>query len=302
MSTNMLEHMEIFVQVVEQGSFTRAADVLQMHRPTVSKAVQHLEDELGIKLLHRTTRKLSLTAEGEVFFQRARGTLNDVSDMMASFSSTQPPRGRLRLDAPLALIHPLILPAISDFQKKYPEIEIILTASDKKTDLVAEGVDCVLRLGELDDSSFISRRLGQVRMATCAAPDYILRYGIPDCPDDLIKHKGVNFFSEHSREMMDWKFVVNGNVVSRRPESSVLVNNSDVLVNSGLAGLGIVHALRVQVAPYIRSGELVEILTDYSAVTKPVSLLWPDRRYLSSKVRVFIEWVSELFVRQQDTY
>lgn len=215
MRTNMLEYMGIFVQVVEQGSFTRAADTLQLHRPAVSKAIQQLEDELGVKLLHRTTRKLNMTAEGDEFYQRARQVLADVNDMMASFSPTQPPRGRLRLDAPLALAHTIIIPAIAEFQAQYPDIDIVLSASDKITDLITEGVDCVIRLGELEDSSFVSRRLGQVRMATCASPDYIRQYGQPNTPDDLAHHKAVNFFSEHSREVMNWKFVENGEVVSR---------------------------------------------------------------------------------------
>ena len=302
MRSNMLEHMEIFVQVVGQGSFTRAADTLQMHRPAVSKAVQQLEDELGVKLLHRTTRKLSMTAEGEEFYQRARQIITDVDGIMASFSPAQPPRGRLRLDAPLALVHTMIVPALAEFQAQYPDIEIVLTASDKITDLIGEGVDCVIRLGELADSSFISRRLGQARMVTCASPGYISRYGQPTSPDELLQHKAVNFFSEHSREVMDWKFVQDGKIISRRPASGVLVNNSDVLLNSGLAGLGILHALRAALAPHIRSGDLIELLPDFQAVSKPVSVLWPDRRYLSPNVRVFIDWISDLFHRRQDDY
>ncbi|AGR58901.1 TPA: LysR family transcriptional regulator [Salmonella bongori] len=302
MRTNMLEYMGIFVQVVEQGSFTRAADTLQLHRPAVSKAIQQLEDELGVKLLHRTTRKLNMTAEGDEFYQRARQVLADVNDMMASFSPTQPPRGRLRLDAPLALAHTIIIPAIAEFQAQYPDIDIVLSASDKITDLITEGVDCVIRLGELEDSSFVSRRLGQVRMATCASPDYIRQYGQPNTPDDLAHHKAVNFFSEHSREVMNWKFVENGEVVSRRPVSNVLVNNSDVLLSSGLAGLGILHALRAALEPYIRSGDLVELLPGFPTVPKPVSVLWPNKRYLSPNVRVFIDWISELFRRRQDEY
>nr|CAD7205292.1 unnamed protein product [Timema douglasi] len=154
MRTNMLELMSIFVQVVELGSFTKAADALQLHRPAVSKSIQHLEDDLGIKLLHRTTRSLSMTAEGEEIYQRAKGLLSDVNDMMAVFSPSQPPRGRLRIDAPLALTHAILIPSLSEFQSLYPQIDIVLTASDRLTDLISEGVDCVIRLGELVDSGF----------------------------------------------------------------------------------------------------------------------------------------------------
>lgn len=230
MHPTMLDSMKVFVQVVELRSFTKAADALQLHRPAVTRAIQQIEADLGVKLLHRTTRSLSLTTEGEAFYQRARLLLLEVSDLMASFSPTQPPRGRLRIDAPLALTHGILVPALADFQSLYPDIEMVLTASDRKADLVAEGIDCAIRLGELDDSSFISRRLGRVRMATCAAPSYLEKYGTPLTPDDLIHHKAVNFFSEHSREVMAWNFVVDGETVARRPGSSMLVNNSDVLL------------------------------------------------------------------------
>lgn len=299
MHPTMLDSMKVFVQVVELRSFTKAADALQLHRPAVTRAIQQIEADLGVKLLHRTTRSLSLTAEGEVFYQRARLLLLEVSDLMASFSPTQPPRGRLRIDAPLALTHGILVPALADFQSLYPEIEMVLTASDRKADLVAEGIDCAIRLGELDDSSFISRRLGRVRMATCAAPSYLEKYGTPLTPDDLIHHKAVNFFSEHSREVMAWNFVVDGETVARRPASSMLVNNSDVLLSCGLAGLGMLHALRTALEPSIATGRLQEVLTPYATVTKPVSILYPDRRYLSPKVRVFIDWFSALFASQQ---
>ncbi|HBH64770.1 LysR family transcriptional regulator [Erwinia persicina] len=299
MHPTMLDSMKVFVQVVELRSFTKAADALQLHRPAVTRAIQQIEADLGVKLLHRTTRSLSLTAEGEAFYQRARLLLLEVSDLMASFSPTQPPRGRLRIDAPLALTHGILVPALADFQSLYPDIEMVLTASDRKADLVAEGIDCAIRLGELDDSSFISRRLGRVRMATCAAPSYLEKYGTPLTPDDLIHHKAVNFFSEHSREVMAWNFVVDGETVARRPGSSMLVNNSDVLLSCGLAGLGMLHALRTALEPSIATGRLQEVLTPYATVTKPVSILYPDRRYLSPKVRVFIDWFSALFASQQ---
>ncbi|MBD8165204.1 LysR family transcriptional regulator [Erwinia persicina] len=299
MHSNMLDSMKVFVQVVELRSFTKAADALQLHRPAVTRAIQQIEEDLGVKLLHRTTRSLSLTAEGDAFYQRARLLLLEVSDIMASFSPTQPSRGRLRIDAPLALTHGILVPALADFQALYPDIEIVLTASDRRADLVAEGIDCAIRLGELDDSSFISRRLGSVRMATCAAPAYLDRYGTPLTPDDLIHHKAVNFFSEHSREVMAWNFDVDGETVARRPGSSMLVNNSGVLLSCGLAGLGMLHALRTALEPSIANGRLKEVLTPYATVTKPVSIVYPDRRYLSPKVRVFIDWFAALFARQQ---
>lgn len=295
MRSNLLELMSIFVQVVELRSFTKAADTLQLHRPTVSKFIQQLEDDLGVKLIHRTTRSLSITVEGEEVYQRAKELLNNVSDMMATFSPNQPPHGRLRISAPLALSHTILIPSLSEFQALYPQIEIVLIASDRLTDLISEGIDCVIRLGELVDSSFICRRIGEAQMATCATTSYLEKYGIPLTPDDLVHHKAINFFSENSREVMEWKFIMDGKVISRRPGSNMLVNNSDVLLSCGLAGLGILHALRTALEPHIHSGRLTEILADYRTVTKPVSILYPDRRYLSPTVRAFIDWFSEVF-------
>jgi LysR family transcriptional regulator, regulator for bpeEF and oprC len=299
MRSNMLELMEIFVQVVELRSFTRAADALQLHRPAVSKSLQQLEQTLGVKLLHRTTRSLSVTAEGDEIYQRAKTLLADVNDMMAIYSPRQPPRGQLRIDVPLALAHSILIPALSDFQTRYPQIDIVLTASDRLTDLISEGIDCVIRLGELADSSFISRRMGELQMVTCAAPAYLEKYGAPKTPDDLRHHKAVCFFSDHSREVQEWQFNINGEVAARRPGYCMRVNNSDVLLSCGLAGLGMLHALRTALAPDIQAGRLTELFTDYPAVTKPVSILYPDRRYLPARVRVFIEWFSELFKQYQ---
>lgn len=294
MHSNMIEHLNIFIQVVEQGSFTKAADILQIHRPTVSKAIQQIEDDLGVKLIHRTTRKLSVTAEGDEFCHHARHVLAEVNDMMASFSPSLPPRGRLRLDVPLALAHAVLIPNLRHFQTLYPDIEVVLVSSDRKTDLITEGVDCLVRLGALQDSSFISRRIGDIRMVTCAAPSYLQQHGRPETPADLEQHYAVNFFNGHSRDAMEWTFIEDGSVVSRRPASSLLVDNSDILLSCGLAGLGIIQATYDALAPHIISGALEEILTHYPSMSKPVSVMYPDKRYLSPKVRVFIDWFSDV--------
>jgi len=298
MHAKMIEYINIFLQVVEQGSFTKAADVLQLHRPAVSKAIQQLEDDLGVKLIHRTTRKLSVTAEGDDFYQRSKHLLAEVNDMMANFSPTLPPRGRLTLDMPLALAHSILIPHLAQFKALYPDIEVVLVSSDKKTDLISEGVDCVVRLGELTDCSFISRQLGDIRMVTCAAPSYLRKYGFPQTLADLDAHQAIHFFSDHSRNVMAWKFIENAEIVAKRPASSLLVDNSDILLSCGLAGLGIIQATCHALAPHIASGALEEILTQYPSVPKPVSVMYPDRRHLSSKVRVFIDWFGEIFARQ----
>ncbi|WP_145055616.1 LysR family transcriptional regulator [Mixta calida] len=294
----MIEYLNIFIQVVEQGSFSKAADVLQIHRPTVSKAIQQIEHDLGVKLIHRTTRKLSVTAEGDEFYHHARHVLAEVNDMMASFSPFLPPRGRLRLDVPLALAHTVLIPNLKHFQTLYPDIEVVLVSSDRKTDLITEGVDCLVRLGVLQDSSFISRRIGYIRMVTCAAPSYLQQHGRPETLADLEQHRAVNFFNVHSRDVMEWTFIEGGSIVSRRLVNSILVDNSDILLSCGLAGLGIIQATFDALAPHIASGALEEVLPQYPSVSKPVSVMYPDRRYLSPKVRVFIDWFSNVLAKQ----
>ncbi|MDI9222470.1 LysR family transcriptional regulator [Pantoea sp. EA-12] len=298
MRSNMFDYMDIFIQVVEKGSFSQAADFLQLHRPAVSKAIQQLEAELGVKLIHRTTRKLNVTAEGEEFYQRAKQMMGEFGDMMANFSPTLPPQGRLRIDIPLSLAHSLFIPALGDFTALYPDIEVVLLSSDKRTDLIASGVDCVVRLGELHDSGFIARRLGEIDLVTCAAPAYIAQHGMPQSLEDLHQHQAINFFSDHSREIMTWTFTVEGKIVTHRSDSVILVDNSDILLSCGLAGLGIIQATRMALAAHLVSGALVEILPQYPPQAKPISILYPDRRYLPSKVQAFISWFSERFASQ----
>jgi len=295
MQLNMLEAMNIYVNVVEQGSFTRAAEVLDLHRPAVTRAVQNLEQDLGVKLLHRTTRQVNMTDEGAEFYQRCLSLLNELEDVRHTFSRTQPPRGRLRLDIPITLARAVIIPALADFQCRYPDIDIVLGTSDRRIDLIAERVDCVIRLGELNDSSFIARRLGTARMATCAAPAYLEKHGTPHTIDELVKsHRAVNFFSNNSLQIMEWKFTVEGKITAIKMPSSILVDNSEAFLSCGLAGLGILHGLRPSLAPYIARGELTEILTDFPPPPKPLSLLYPDRRYLAPKVRAFIDWLHDI--------
>lgn len=287
--------MTIFIEVAEQGSFARAADSLHLHRPAVTKAIQQLEDELGAKLLHRTTRRISLTSEGELFLQRAKMLLHEVDDVLASFSPTRPPRGRLRVDTPLSLAHAVLIPSLSTFQEQYPDIELELTSSDHRVDMVAEGIDCVIRMGELQDSTLVSRRLGDAKLVTCAAPAYLQKYGIPKSPDDLAGHKAVMFFTGHSRVVMDWRFEKEGVPLTVRPARTMLVDNSDILLSCGLSGLGMLQGIHAVLAPHLASGKLVEVLAEFTTASKPVSVLYPDRRYLAPKVRVFVDWLSELF-------
>jgi len=293
-----LQAMQVYIQVVENGSFTAAADVLQMHRPAVSRAVQQLEQELGLRLLHRTTRKVSMTAEGEAFYQRCIHALAEVNEVFSVFS--QPslvPTGRLRIDLPVTLARGFIIPALRDFQQRYPQVELVLGATDQPIDLIATGVDCAVRLGKLQDSSMIARRIGSIPMVTCASPDYLARHGIPRTLQDLEKHLAVNYFSGPNRRVMDWIFSVDGQTVTHRLRSGILTNDSETFLSCALAGFGLIQGLEPEMRPALDSGQLIEILADIPTAPKPVSILFPNRSYLAPRVRVFVDWLTELVGR-----
>lgn len=294
-----LQTMQIYVQVVDSGSFTQAAEVLQLHRPTITKAVQQLERELGVRLLHRTTRKVSVTTEGGEFYQRCRRLLEEVNDTFSSFTSDAViPTGRLRLDLPVTLAKSVIIPALPDFQKRYPQIELTLGATDQPVDLFDDGIDCVVRLGELKDSSLVARRIGAIPMVTCASPQYLERYGMPKSLEDLAQHRAVNFFTGRERKVVDWAFRVENTTVTLRLRSGIVTNESEALLACGLAGFGLLQGVRPALQPYLDKGRLVQVLADYPALPKPVSILYPSRSYLAPKVRVFVDWLTELLDQQ----
>lgn len=299
---DQLQTVQIYVQVVDSGSFTQAAEVLQLHRPTITKAVQQLERELGVRLLHRTTRKVSLSTEGGEFYHRCKRLLEDVNDTFSSFTShAVVPTGRLRLDLPVTLAKSVIIPALPEFQQRYPQIELALGATDQPVDLFEDGIDCVVRLGELKDSSLVVRRIGAIPMVTCASPQYLERYGMPRTLEDLEQHQAVNFFTGRERKVVDWAFRVENTTVTLKLRSGIVTNESEALLACGLAGFGLLQGVRPALQPYLDTGQLVQVLADYPAMPKAVSILYPSRSYLAPKVRVFIDWLTELLDQQHLT-
>jgi LysR family transcriptional regulator for bpeEF and oprC len=296
---NMIEAMEIYVSVVEQGSYTRAAESLRLHRPALSKAIQNLERELNVQLLHRTTRKIHVTPEGEAFYGRCKQLLADLADTVAWFSPDRPPRGKLRVDVPVTLAKAFIIPSLPRFRVLYPDIELILGSTDHHIDLIAEGVDCAVRLGELDSSSLIARRIGRVSMVTCAAPAYLQQHGIPVDIDSLDTHWAVNFLIDHRQQIMPWKFQGESESVTLTLKSGIVVDDSEAFLSCGLAGLGLLQGLRPSLQPHIDSGELVEVLPHLKTIPKPVSLLLSDRKYRSPNVRAFMDWLVAIFKEHQ---
>lgn len=293
-----LQAMQVFTRVVDTNSFTRAAETLDLPRASVTTIIQNLEAFLGTRLMHRTTRRLSLTPDGAAYYERCVRILADVEETEASFQSgNKKPHGKLRIDMPGSIGRLLVIPSLCEFHTRYPDIDLQLGLTDRPVDLLQEGVDCVVRVGALQDSSLVARRIGLFEGVTCASPDYIERAGMPMTLEDLENHKAVNYFSSRTGRTIDWAFMVDGKEVEVKMKSIVSVNDADAYVTCGLEGFGLVQPALFMVLPHLRSGQLVEVLPELKPLPMPISAVYPHSRHLSPKVRVFVDWIAELFDR-----
>jgi LysR family transcriptional regulator, regulator for bpeEF and oprC len=293
-----LQAMQVFTRVVDTNSFTRAAETLDLPRASVTTIIQNLESFLGTRLMHRTTRRLSLTPDGAAYYERCVRILADVEETEASFQSgNKKPHGKLRIDMPGSIGRLLVIPSLSEFHTRYPDIDLQLGLSDRPVDLLQEGVDCVVRVGALQDSSMVARRIGLFEGVTCAAPGYIKRAGTPLSLDDLDNHKAVNYFSSRTGRTLDWAFMVDGKEIEVKMKGIVSVNDADAYVTCGLEGFGLIQPALFMVLPHLRSGQLVEVLPELKPLPMPISAVYPHSRHLSPKVRVFVDWIAELFDR-----
>lgn len=290
--------MKVFTRVVESHSFVKAAESLQLAAPQVSRTVQALEAHLGARLLNRTTRSISVTDDGEAYYQRSIRVLAEVDEMEAELTHAKlNPKGRLKVNLPALVAKMIIIPALPDFFERYPDIEIEMGLSDRQVDIVEEGVDCVLRTGELEDSGLIARRIGNMRRITCASPAYLEKYGEPKTIEDLHNHIGVNYVSSNTGRMRGWDYVVNGVVETIDMHGLIAVNDVDAYVSCGLHGLGLLKTAIFPIAQYLETGELQEVLKDYCSPPRPISIMYARNRHLPRKVRVFADWVAEVFAR-----
>jgi len=291
--------MKVFTRVVESRSFVKAAESLQLAAPQVSRTVQALEAHLGARLLNRTTRSISVTDDGEAYYQRSIRVLAEVDEMEAELTHAKlNPKGRLKVNLPALIAKMIIIPALPDFFERYPDIEIEMGLSDRQVDIVEEGVDCVIRTGELEDSGLVARRIGNMRRITCASPKYLEKYGEPKTIADLHNHVGVNYVSSNTGRVRGWDYVVGGVVETVDMHGLIAVNDVDAYISCGLHGLGLLKSAVYPIAPYLESGELVEILKDYCSPPRPISIMYARNRHLPRKVRVFADWVAEVFARE----
>ena len=297
---DMLQAMTVFKRVVDASSFSRAADSLEMPRASVSTVVQNLEGHLGVRLLNRTTRSVQVTGDGALYYEYCARILAEVSDAESALSNKrQSPRGTIRVDTSATFATNVLIPVLRDFNARYPDIAVKLGIADRNVDLVQEGVDCVIRIGVLDDSSLVARTIGSVRMTTCAAPAYLEQMGEPATPDDLERHRAVNYFSARTGRVYPFEFEVDGALVRKPMEGILAVNDGQVYITSALEALGMIQVPRFMVAKPIDAGALREILRGFPSPPIPLSILYPHRR-LSMCVRVFSEWVHELAQQNPD--
>ncbi|WMJ70451.1 LysR family transcriptional regulator [Stenotrophomonas sp. 24(2023)] len=294
---NKLQAMEVFVQVVDAGGFTRAAETLKLPKATVSTLIQALETSLAATLLNRTTRRVSVTAEGAAYYERCVRILADVRDADDSLFHTRlRPSGRLRVDAPTGLANDVLVPALPDFLARYPEIQLELGCSDRQVDLVEEGVDCAIRGGRrLADSNLVARRIGTMHYATCASPGYLQKHGRPLHPHDLVQHRCINYFSVRSGRAFDWYFARGGEQLQFALPSQMALSDSHAYTAAGAAGLGIVQMARFLMAAMIDDGRLLPVLEDWTNEPLPIHVVYPQNRHLPAKVRVFVDWAAALF-------
>ena len=289
-----LDAMRLFVRVLERRSFTAAAADLGLPRSTATEAIRRLEEHLGARLLERTTRQVNPTQDGEAYYRRCLSILAEIEDAEAAFRNAEP-FGLLRIDASMLLTRTFLLPRLPEFLARFPRIDLQIGQSDRLVDLVREGVDCVIRVGEPPDSGMIMRRLAMIREITCASPAYLERHGTPASPDALDGHQAVGFVSSRTGETLPFEFTVGGKTLEVRLPGRVAANNSDTAADLARLGLGLIQAPRYRFEKELADGTLVEVLADYPPSPTPLSALYPQNRQLSPRLRVFLDWASRIF-------
>lgn len=292
---NPLEAMQIFIRVAELASFTRAADSLGIPKASASNAVQQLEATLGTRLLHRTTRKVQMTHDGQAFYERSKDLLTDVDELQSMFQQgEQSLRGRLRVDMSGGVARLFVLPQLAEFMQAHPLIELELSSTDRLVDLVREGFDCVLRVGPLVDSSLVARPLGAFRIINCASPAYLERHGTPKTLDDLKTHQLIHYVSTLGARSPGWEYPDGSGYASLPMAGRITVNNSESYTAACIAGHGLIQAPAAGLQPLIDAGLLVEVMPDCRAEPMPVSLLYANRRNLTRRVQAFMTWIAQV--------
>lgn len=289
--------LRTFVRIAETGAFSRASDSLSIPRPTVTKLIQELEAHLGVKLLQRTTRRVNVTAEGAAYYERAVRLIGELDEMDSLVAHTRKlPRGHLRVDIGSSLANLILLPALPRFRALYPDISLSIGVSDRPLDLIEGGVDCVIRGGALADSTLVARRLAELDYVTCASPAYIATRGAPTHPAQLnAGHTLFSYFSSLTGRTFPLLFERDGQTLEISPPVAVAVNESTAHLTGLLAGLGLGQTFGFMARPHFARGALTQVLQDWQRPYHSMHLLYPPNRHLQAKLRVFVDWVVEVF-------
>ncbi|MEP3034022.1 MAG: LysR family transcriptional regulator [Pseudoruegeria sp.] len=289
-----IDAMNVFTRIVETRSFTKVASDLGLPRSTVTDAIKALEARLGVSLLHRTTRVVRPTLDGEAYYKRCMSILSEIEDAEGEFAGTTP-KGKLRIEVHGTLARHFLLPTLPNFLERYPGIALHIGDGDRLVDLVREGVDCAVRVGDPVDSEMIGRKLADLEEVTCASPSYLERFGTPQNIDALEGHRMVGFRSTATGSILPLEFVQNGELRTVSLPSTVTVSGADTLAHCARLGVGIIQKPRYSASEDIEAGRLVELLKDSPPTSSPVSIFYPRDRYMLPRVRVFIDWTVRAF-------
>lgn len=292
-----LDAMRLFARIVERRSFSLAAQDFGLPRSTVTEGVKQLEARLGVRLLQRTTRQVSPTLDGEAYYRRCLSIIADIEEAEAAFSGATP-RGMLRIDVHGTLARHFMLPGLPRFLERYPDIQLHIGEGDRFVDLVREGIDCVLRVGQPPDSTMVGRRIAMLEEGTFASPGYLGRFGLPATPDELDGHRMIGFVSSATGDVIPLEFMTEGKLRHVTLPTTVTVAAAETNVAAAVLGLGLIQVPRYRVASDLADGRLVEVLGDFPPSPSPVFVLYPQSRQLSPRVRVFIDWLAAEFANR----
>ena len=308
--------LRVFVRIAESGAFSRAADSMNLPRPTVTKLVQDLEEHLGTKLLHRTTRRVNVTPDGAAYYERATRLIDELDEMDESASRARVrAHGRIRVDIGSVLASMILIPALPAFRARYPELHIDLGVNDRPIDLIGEGVDCAIRGGTLPDTTLVARRIADMDWVTCASSVYLKARGIPKHPSELMPtatptakaaegripgHAIAGYFSSLTGRAFPLEFHKGSEHMQINGQVEVAVNESTAHLSALLAGVGIGQAFKFMVTPHLESGRLCTVLQDWTRPQQPFHVLYASNRHLSAKIRLFVDWVAEVFAPFDD--
>ena len=291
--------MRAFVQVVDSGSYTRAAEQLGLHKATVSQQVQQLEDRLGLRLLVRSTRQVTPTAEGLAYCEQARAILVQVDEAESTLRrGSRALAGHLRVNVPVAMGRQVFAPEIAGFLDRHPKITLEMGCSDRTVDLIREGVDCALRGGAMPDSQLTARRLGDLRFALCAAPAYIERYGLPSSPDELARHHQVGYVLASTGKIRSVRLEREGRVAVQDVPARFVTTDSAAALSAALDGLGLFVLAEFVASHYLASGALIRVLPGWQCPSLPLQLVTPTSSKRTARVQAFMDWARALIVRR----